>query len=61
MTTIKDFVKANFGQSVAVALRDQQIVITTPSSALAGALRPRLYELKKLCRTNKRLVIKIGH
>lgn len=61
MTVIKDYVQENFGQPVAVAIRDQQLIITTRSSALAGALRPHLYKLKELCKTDKRLVIRIGH
>jgi hypothetical protein len=60
ITTIKKFVNDNFTGAVAVAIRDQQIIISTPSAALAGALRPRLFELKKLCATDKRLVIRIG-
>lgn len=57
---IKDFVKENFDEVVAVTMRDQQIVIQTRSSALAGALRPHIFELSKLCKTKKRLVIRIG-
>lgn len=58
---IKSYVLDNFSQTVAVAVRDQQLVITTQSSALAGALRPHLFKLRKLCGTDKRLLIRIGH
>lgn len=58
---IKSYVLDNFEQTVAVAIRDQQLVITARSAALAGALRPHLYKLKKLCGTDKKLTIRIGH
>ena len=58
---IKSYVHDNFGQSVAIAVRDNQLIITTKSAALAGALRPHLYKLQKLCSNNKRLLIRIGH
>lgn len=58
---IKSYVLDNFSQTVAVAVRDQQLIITTQSAALAGALRPHLFKLRKLCGTDKRLLIRIGH
>lgn len=58
--TIKDYVKTQFNEDVAVGVHGQSLVIATRSSALAGALRPHLYKLKKLCKTDKRLVIRIG-
>ncbi len=61
ISIIKNYVQENFSQVVAVAIRGQQLVISTPSAALAGALRPHLYQLKKQCHTDKRLVIRIGH
>jgi hypothetical protein len=57
---IKKYIQENFDQAVAVTMRDQQIVITTKTSAQAGALRPHLYKLRQLCDTNKRLTIRIG-
>lgn len=57
---IKDYVQAHFDESVAVTIRDNQIVINTRSSAMAGSLRPHLYELSKLCKTKKRLTVRIG-
>lgn len=61
IAVIKSYVKDNFSQSVAVAIRERHLIITTQSSALAGALRPHLYKLKKLCGTDKQLLIRIGH
>lgn len=57
---IKSYVMDNFSQTIAVAVRGEQLVITTKSSALAGALRPHLYKLRKLCATDKKLLIRIG-
>ncbi len=57
---IKDYVKEHFNEPVAVALRDNQIIITTRGAALAGALRPHLHTLAKLSGTKRRLVIRIG-
>jgi len=61
IVVIKKYVKDNFSQTVAVAVRDRQLIITTQSSALAGALRPHLYKLKQLCSTDKQLLVRIGH
>lgn len=60
ITIIQNFVKDTLQETVAVTVREQQIVIQTRSSAVAGALRPHLYELAKRCKTKKRLVIRIG-
>jgi hypothetical protein len=57
---IKDFVLKEFDEDVAVAMQTHQVTISVRSSALAGALRPHLYKIKKLCNTEKRLVIRIG-
>lgn len=60
MKVIKDYVQTHFKESVAVTIREKQIIINTRSSALAGALRPHLYELTRLCKTKKRLTVRIG-
>lgn len=57
---IKQYVQDNLDFAVAVAIRDQLIIITTRSSALAGALRPHLYKIKQISGTDKRLTIRIG-
>lgn len=61
LVAIKTYVKEHFDQTVALAIRDQQIIITTQSSALAGALRPHLYKIKMKSGTDKQLVIRVGH
>lgn len=57
---IKNFVLENFKTSVGVTVQERQIIITVRGAALAGALRTRLHKLKKLCETDKRLVIRIS-
>ena len=60
ITLIKEYVQTHFKAAVAVGLRgEQQIIITTRSSALAGALRPHLRQMADYAHTKKRLVIRI--
>lgn len=56
---IKKFVREKYKSDVGVTLQQQQIVITVRGAALAGTLRMHLHTLKKLCQTEKRLVIRI--
>ncbi len=57
---IKEFVYQQFQTVPKVTIQSQQIIIQVPNAALAGSLRPHLHELHKLCRTDKRLMIRIG-
>lgn len=58
---IKEYVQKNFNSAVAVSVRgEKQIIITTRSSALAGALRPELRQLAKYSNTKKQLIIRIA-
>ncbi len=56
---IKDFVDQTFQVKPTVAVGDREIIIGVSSAALAGALRPHLFELQRECKTTKRLVIRI--
>lgn len=56
---IKRFVSYKFKAQVQVAVRERDIIVTTNSSALAGALRPLLHELQTACKTHKKIVIRI--
>ena len=58
--TIKEFVRKRFNADVSVTMQPRQIIISVPGSSLAGALRMHLHELKKLCATDKRLIIRIS-
>lgn len=57
--TIKKYVRQKYKSEAAVTVRDQQIIIVVQGAALAGTLRLHLHELKKLCQTEKRLVLRI--
>jgi len=56
---IKDFLHTHYSSDCEVTVQPQQIAITVRGSALAGALRMRLHDLKTLCHTDKRLTIRI--
>lgn len=58
--TIKQYVQEKFQEAVAVTEREREIIIATPSAALAGTLRMRMAELQDLLETDKRLVFRIG-
>ena len=56
---IKGFLRTHYSSDCEVTVQPQQIVIAVRGSALAGALRVRLHDLKILCHTDKRLTIRI--
>lgn len=57
---IRRFVQEKFNSDAGVLIGERQIVITVHGAALAGTLRMHLHDLKKLCRTQKRLIIRIN-
>lgn len=58
---IKDFAQLHFKESVGVLVRDRDIVITVRSSAMAGALRMKAYEIGKLLEdSERRLIFRVG-
>lgn len=57
---IKDFVRKRFNAPVKVALSNNDIVILARSAALAGTLRMHIADIRKVCKTNRKLVIRIG-
>lgn len=60
MAAIKKYVKDEFDASVAVQVRDKDIVITARSASLANVLRLRGPAIKKAAKTDKRLTFRIG-
>lgn len=57
---IKDYMQDTYQQTVYVTVKPREIIISVKSAALAGALRMKLHELKALCQTDKRLVIRLA-
>jgi hypothetical protein len=56
---IQDFVQEKYQVTPQVSVNAAQIHIGVKSAALAGSLRPLLPQIKELCQTDKRLVIRI--
>lgn len=59
MRAIKQFVQQHYKVDVEVQVRDKELIITTPSAALANTLRLRLPELRNAVATDKRIVLRI--
>lgn len=59
-TVIKRYVQEKFDETVAVTIHEREIIIATPNATLAGTLRFKVLELRKLLDTNKRLVFRVG-
>jgi hypothetical protein len=57
---IKDFIRKRFDADANVTVRPSQIIIGVKGASLAGALRMHLHELKRLCASDKRLIIRIS-
>jgi hypothetical protein len=56
---IKQFLQDKFQATAVVTVHPNQIVIGVSSAALAGTLRMYLHHLRQLCKTEKRLIIRI--
>jgi hypothetical protein len=56
---IKQYVFEHYQVTPAVSIQNTEIIIGIGSSSLAGALRPQLGHIKQLCKTDKRLVLRI--
>lgn len=57
---IKRYVRDEFEAEVEVLLREKEIIITGRGSALMGSLRLRSPQLKKVAKTDKRLIFRVG-
>ena len=56
----KQYVADQFGARAQVAIRGNNLVITVHSAALAATLRMRIVQLQEFCKTERRLVLRIG-
>lgn len=57
---IKKYVREQFDESVAVTIKEKEIIIAAPHAALASTLRVRVLQLQKLIGEKKRFVFRIG-
>ncbi len=60
MASIKKYVQDKFQAKVGVQVRERDIVVIVPSSALANTLRLCGPDLKRRCQIDKRLTFRIG-
>lgn len=58
MAGIKKYVLDEFQTEVTVMIRERDIIVSTPSAALANTLRLRSPEIKRRCQIDKRLVFR---
>jgi len=60
LMAIKKYVHDNFQADVSLAIRDDRIVITAGSGALANTLRLHSQQIIETCQVTRKLVFKIG-
>lgn len=56
---VQQFMQDTFAVTPSVTVTSSQVIIGVKGSALAGALRPSLHTLQSMCKTDKRLVVRI--
>jgi hypothetical protein len=59
-TSIKNFVLEKWGKSVAVTVREKDILVTAQGASFASALRMQARQMQRAAGTTKRLVIRIA-
>lgn len=59
-TSIKNFVLEKWGKSVAVTVREKDILIVAQGASFANALRLQSRQMQRAAGTTKRLVIRIA-
>lgn len=57
---IKKYVEDNYQTKVKVQVRDKDILVKVPSSALANTLRLNSPHIKRRCQLEKKLTFQIG-
>jgi hypothetical protein len=57
---IKSYIKDTYQEEVAIRSTPTSIIITTASAPLANMLQLNSTQIKKMCDTNKKLLIRIG-
>lgn len=59
-TSIKNFVMEKYNKSVAVTVREKDILIVAQGAAFAGTLRMQSRQMQRAAGTTKRLVFRIA-
>jgi hypothetical protein len=59
-TGIKNFVLEKYNKSVAVTVREKDILIVAQGASFAGALRMQSRQMQRAASTTKRLIIRIA-
>jgi hypothetical protein len=60
IAAIKDYVRQTFKSEVGVAMRGEDIIVTTASASLASRLRFDLPKLQKKLNIEKKIILRIG-
>lgn len=60
VSSIKKYVQDKFKTNVAVQVRNSDIIINVPNSALANTLRLRTPEIIQRCQIEKKLIFRIS-
>lgn len=60
VAAVKAYIKRHFDMEVPVAIKDKNIVVQAPNSAMAGALRMHSYKIIEECNLSGRVLIRIG-
>jgi hypothetical protein len=60
VASIKQYARDVFRDEVHVQLKEREIIISTPSAAMANMLRLRMLDIQKLVGTERRLVFRTG-
>lgn len=59
-TAIKQYVQEKYQKSVAVTVRDKEIVVAAQGAAFTNALRMQTRQLQRVADTDKKLVFRIA-
>lgn len=60
ISLVKQYIIDEFDAAAKVAIQGEALVITVTSAALANMLRLRLLHLQEVCKTEKRIILRIG-
>jgi hypothetical protein len=59
IAAIKQYINDHFQESIEVIVRERDIIVTTPSAALASTLRFHVRQMQQAAQTTKRIILHI--